>query len=302
MTRLSKIYLAACVSFTLLGCGAATPSGPDSVPTPTQTGLTVLTITKPVAGEDLDGPMTPVEGTFSPATFNGNIWVVVRPQMDFDNVYPQSENASAGAPATKNPSGNWSVRASFGGPPQYYDVIAVTASDANALTQLADAVRNAGKVPYATIAAPPFTLSPPIRITRKPLLTFSDPDSDRTIAAATTMMTIRGKFAQGVNEDIWLIIFAEQAPGIAYPQSPNPPAGLPAAKDAGRFEWTVPVVFGGPPQSYELRVYTANRSASDLLSANLRASAVSGNYGLPESTLPVAAGLSLQSKITITRR
>lgn len=69
-----------------------------------------------------------VEGTYG-ADVDEDIWVIVWPAEAPDRGWPQSDNAAAGAPATKS-TGTWRVTSSFGGIPQNYDIAVYTATSA----------------------------------------------------------------------------------------------------------------------------------------------------------------------------
>jgi hypothetical protein len=99
-----------------------------------------------------------------------------------------------------------------------------------------------------------------------------------------------------MTDDIWVLVWPEKAPKRFWQQSDDATQGLPAAKQDGK--WSVQCSLGGPPQKYEIVVYTANQAASGMLSTTLKRWAESNRYpGLTK--LP--DGLTEQDRITIRK-
>jgi hypothetical protein len=117
----------------------------------------------------------------------------------------------------------------------------------------------------------------------------------------TPDLTIAGTYSPaGLRDDIWVLIWPEFAPGVAYAQSPNAAAGEPATVDRVNQRWSVPAGLGGPAQSYEISVHIASEAASQVLSRDL-VNAVAANFfpGILRQALP--AGLIEKQRITIRK-
>jgi hypothetical protein len=112
-------------------------------------------------------------------------------------------------------------------------------------------------------------------------------------------VTVSGRYTADVKDDIWVIVWPEKAPGKGWPQTLDAARGVPAAKEPGG-QWLVGCTLGGPPQSYEIRVYTATRQASARLAKLLEQWARKKDYpGLLTPDLP--PGLTERARITIRR-
>ena len=75
--------------------------------------------------------------------------------------------------------------------------------------------------------------------------------------------TVTGTYTEEIKDDIWVALWPELVPDRCYPQSDDPAAGAPASKRKGK--WSVICHFGGPPQSFEIVVYTATPFASQFI-------------------------------------
>ncbi len=110
---------------------------------------------------------------------------------------------------------------------------------------------------------------------------------------------VSGTYKGGVQEDIWVIVWPETAPGVGWPQSDNSAEGYPATKNNGA--WYVTCWFGDPLQRYDVAVYTATPQASQALATLLIESYYRGEYlGIFESNLP--AGLVERDRIRVEKR
>ena len=103
--------------------------------------------------------------------------------------------------------------------------------------------------------------------------TITDPPAGRSIdTAAITVSGVYSPPGQGLTDHIWILVWPDLAPGVGFPQSSNAGIGEPAVKDAVNSRWSVIATFGGPPQGYDITVYTATavlrsgRDASPFLS------------------------------------
>ena len=108
-----------------------------------------------------------------------------------------------------------------------------------------------------------------------------------------------GTFESSITDDIWVFVWPAQAPGKGWPQSPNAADGAPAALDKQRSQWATPVGFGGPPQSYEIAVYTATKATSARIGKLLKKWAKTNNY--PGMTLNQLDGLEERHRITVRK-
>lgn len=110
---------------------------------------------------------------------------------------------------------------------------------------------------------------------------------------------VSGTYAKEIQEDIWVLVWPELAPGKGWPQSPDAKKGKPARKKDDK--WEVPCYFGGDPQKYGIVVYTATPSASTFISDTLKEWAEDNDFpGLFEDELP--EGLVEQHRITVTKK
>lgn len=104
---------------------------------------------------------------------------------------------------------------------------------------------------------------------------------------------------EGSEWSIWVILWPEDSPGIGWPQSDNAVEGTPAVKNNG--SWSVTCWFTGPPQSYDIAVYTGTAEASRVLVTLLIDSYRRDEYsGILEINLP--AGLVERDRITISKQ
>ena len=306
--RAPVVVAAATIGVALAACTTGNPVAPTSVPAPppvTVVPQAIGAFSDPRADQRIETASIVVNGTYGPAGLSSPLWVLVWPDLAPGVGFPQSANAAAGEPATKNTATTWTTSATFGGPPQGYELILYSATP-EASNVLAIAVR-AGAAGLARVPTPGLTTLPTgltplhsIRVTRAPLAIITEPGAG--FASATPNLVVRGSYAAGTNDNIWVLVFPDQANGLAYPQSPNAAAGLPATKDPTRLTWSVPISLGGPPQTYDIRVFTTDAFASNALSQTL-IRWVAQNFfpGLSPAELP-PSGLFEQHKITISKR
>lgn len=300
MTARAGLFAAGALG-ALVACDGAPPAPtPPDLPTPAVS----VTITSPSDGQQATTPAVLVEGTYAPDKLEDSIWLLVWPERARGVGWPQSPNAAAGLPAEKDSATRrWSVTATLGGPPQSYTLRAYTANAAaanNLSSTLIRWVADEGDFPGLTVAQLPEGLTErySIRITRGALARINSPADGSSTTA--TVITAAGTFAPGLNDDIWLFVWPELSPDRGWPQSPNASAGLPAARNTARLEWSSPASLGGPPQAYDLAVYTASRAASNTLRDLLMEGARTGNHlGLTTAELP--GGLAEQERIRIRR-
>jgi hypothetical protein len=111
---------------------------------------------------------------------------------------------------------------------------------------------------------------------------------------------ISGTYDKSITEDIWVVIWPENAPGKGWPITDDAFQGLPSKKENGT--WTnTNAQYGGPVQGYKIVVYSASPEASTFLSNKLREWNRSGNFaGLWRSQFP--AGLVASDSIRVTKR
>lgn len=108
---------------------------------------------------------------------------------------------------------------------------------------------------------------------------------------------VSGTYSPKMAEDIWVLVWPAKAPRKFWPQSNDGTKGEAATKQDGK--WTVQCALGGPPQKYEIAVYTANHAASKVLSDTLKSWTERDRYpGL--TRLP--EGLTEQARITIEKK
>jgi hypothetical protein len=110
---------------------------------------------------------------------------------------------------------------------------------------------------------------------------------------------VRGTVAASITNDIWVFVWPKRAPGMGWPQSPNAAEGAPAVRDKEKNEWATPVGFGGPAQSYEIAVYTANKTASIRVGNVLKRWAKDKEY--PGMTSNQLEGLVERHRITVRK-
>jgi len=110
---------------------------------------------------------------------------------------------------------------------------------------------------------------------------------------------VSGTYSEEIKGDIWLIVWPEKARGKGWPQSDDAESGAPALKKNGR--WSVYCYFGGPPQRYEIVVYTSTHSASLFLGSKLREWYKNNDYkGISAVNLP--NGLFERQRILVVKQ
>jgi hypothetical protein len=143
-------------------------------------------------------------------------------------------------------------------------------------------------VSAAGAAAPQASPRPPVTITKP---------ADNADVESGGLAS--GTFDASIKDDIWVFIWPGQAPGRGWPQTPNAADGAPAVVNKQKREWNTPVTFGGPPQSYEVAVYTASKAASARISKLLKQWAKANDY--PGMTLNQLDGLVEHQRIRVQR-
>ncbi len=109
---------------------------------------------------------------------------------------------------------------------------------------------------------------------------------------------VSGEYDDSVQDDIWVFVWPEKAPGRGYPQSGDAFQGSPAEKNHG--EWSVRCYFGGPAQSYDIVVYTADKEASQKIAGLLMKWAKESHYpGIDKARLP--NGMTKHHKIRVRK-
>ena len=104
-------------------------------------------------------------------------------------------------------------------------------------------------------------------------------------ATVPGVLKVEGIYIEDINDDIWVFIWPDLAPDIGWPQSDSAESGAAALKESGR--WSVTCYFGGPPQDYEIAVYTASASASAVIANKLKEWYRNNNYpGIAKAELP----------------
>lgn len=112
-------------------------------------------------------------------------------------------------------------------------------------------------------------------------------------------MNVYGTYSKEITDNVWVFIWPERARGRGWPQSDDPQSGAPALKKNGK--WSVYCYFGGPPQRYEIAVYTATPAASFFISTKLKEWYKSGDYkGISVVNLP--DGLLERQRIQVTKQ
>ncbi|MHC4309628.1 MAG: class I SAM-dependent methyltransferase [Planctomycetota bacterium] len=122
------------------------------------------------------------------------------------------------------------------------------------------------------------------------LLTINKPEEGAIVG---TQMIVSGTYSKNLSKDIWVIIWPENAPGLGWPQFGDPVKMTSAKKSNGN--WSAICNFGGPPQGYEILVYTSHIAGSLLLQQRCQ------KYGgsIPKKDLP--DGFVKQVGRTVTR-
>lgn len=148
----------------------------------------------------------------------------------------------------------------------------------------------AEKVCSSLVSEPPLTPTPSSEVIK-----ITDP---RDGASVSSPIEVSGTSLEDLEDDIWVIVWPENAPRRGYPQSDAAEKGLPAFKENGK--WFVIGHFGGPPQSYEIAVYTATPSASKFIGDTLKKWVENNDYpGIYVMELP--KGLVERDRITVSK-
>jgi hypothetical protein len=122
-------------------------------------------------------------------------------------------------------------------------------------------------------------------------------DGDSVPSGNVTPFKVKGTYSEKIKDDIWVIVWPDKSLR-GWPQSDDAGGGVPAVKKNGK--WSVTCYFGGPPQSYEITVYTATRSASNFLGAKIKEWYKQNDYlGLLVDQIP--EGLTEKHRIQITK-
>jgi len=133
-------------------------------------------------------------------------------------------------------------------------------------------------------APTPIPLAPAI------VVRITDPTEGAVVGLTTIQVT--GTYAPAdLTDDVWLFVFPALAPGRGWHQSGNAPAGLPAER-------------GGPPQSYDLAVFTApaNSATTAALRQYLTDWSRTGDFiGLTQSQIDALSGLVERHRVRIRR-
>lgn len=148
----------------------------------------------------------------------------------------------------------------------------------------------AEKICSSLVSGPPLTPTPPSEAVK-----ITDP---RDGVSVSSPMEVSGTYPEDTEDDIWVIVWPENAPRRGYPQSDAADQGLPAFKENGK--WFVMSHFGGPPQNYEIAVYTATPSASKFIGDTLKKWVKNNDYpGIHVMDLP--EGLVERDRITVSK-
>ena len=146
-------------------------------------------------------------------------------------------------------------------------------------------------------APTPIPLAPAI------VVRITDPTEGAVVGLTTIQVT--GTYAPAdFTDDVWLFVFPALAPGRGWHQSGNAPAGLPAERLHAQQHWTVPASLGGPPQSYDLAVFTApaNSATTAALRQYLTDWSRTGDFiGLTQSQIDALSGLVERHRVRIRR-
>jgi SAM-dependent methyltransferase len=92
------------------------------------------------------------------------------------------------------------------------------------------------------------------------LVTITNPKNSSVVGDDVTLL---GRYAATISDDIWVIIWPEKTLGLGWPQYGDPLLGTSVNKKDGL--WSVNAHFGDPPQNYEIAVYTSSQTASSFL-------------------------------------
>jgi hypothetical protein len=121
------------------------------------------------------------------------------------------------------------------------------------------------------------------------------PDNNSEV---TPGLTVTGTVT-GTRNDLWVLVFPEQAFGRCWPQSEDPMRGQPASVVNSRF--STQCYLGGPNQRYDIVVYSANASASAFFSDLMIRWSRESNYpGIRISEIP--AGAKEECRVTVIKR
>lgn len=121
----------------------------------------------------------------------------------------------------------------------------------------------------------------------------------QTGAIVTNETIAKGSYLSSNDNDIWIFVWPENARNVGWPQSDSAAHGIPAFKKNG--QWSVRCYFGGPPQSYEIAVYEATKSANNTLRDLLVSWYKKNDYpGLHLSQLP--NGLVEKDRIKVIKK
>jgi hypothetical protein len=108
---------------------------------------------------------------------------------------------------------------------------------------------------------------------------------------------VTGHVEPSVSGDLWVVLYPERAPGRGWVQSSDVSRGAPAVRVGDRFR--VGAFLGGPPQSYDVVLYSASPEASHVFAGYLQEAAAKDRHvGL--STVDMPKGLVELSRVTIT--
>ena len=102
----------------------------------------------------------------------------------------------------------------------------------------------------------------------------------------------------GTNRNLWVFVFPELAYGKCWPQSADPSKGLPASIVNNRY--SVPCNLGGPAQRYDIVIYSADITASNIISNLLIKWSRDNHYpGLRVNELPT--GVTEEYRISVVK-
>ena len=137
---------------------------------------------------------------------------------------------------------------------------------------------------------------PPRDAAASSLVEISEPKHNST--GPNESIRAKGTYAAKVTDDVWVLVWPADTPDTGYPQSDNAREGQPASKRDG--EWHVRCGLLGPPQNFDIAVYTASKGASAELGKLFREWTTEKHYpGLKQADLP--KGLTEQHRITFTK-
>ncbi len=125
----------------------------------------------------------------------------------------------------------------------------------------------------------------------------TQPKDGASVPASTVAA---GTYTKEVKDDIWVFVCPEKAPGKCWPQSDDAASEAPAWKKKDG-TWAVTCYFGGPPQSYEIVVYTTTPSASKIIGDLMKEWYKNNDYpGIHAMKLP--DGLNEISRIEVKKK